>query len=370
MATCLLSTTRRQRPWVALALVAVLSSVGNGQDKTPSTPVADPKLMVAQGETVTAMAKDLGHVFQAKDGRHWFASGTEGAFRYDGKTITRFTKKDGLAGNSVGGIQGDPSGNLYFNTDKGISKFDGKSFTTLEPKAGGEWKIQPDDLWFPAGQDTGAVYRYDGQSLHRLTFPKTKAGDAATLPRDQFPNAKYSPYDVYTIFKDSKGHLWFGTAVLGVCRYDGKSFTWIPEEEVRNGSFGTRSIFEDKDGTFWISNTLRRYAIDRSTKVDPDAAPWYKKEKGMGSLSGYKQDEYDTFISSTRGDDGAIWLAILGGVVYRYDGKGMTRYPVTENGKHHWIYSIYKDNQGVLWLGTQAHGAYRFNGKAFEKFKP
>ena len=63
-------------------------------------------------------------------------------------------------------------------------------------------------------------------------------------------------------------------------------------------------------------------------------------------------------------------LAILGGVVYRYDGKTITRYPVTQDGKHHWIFSIYKDNQGVLWLGTQAHGAYRFNGKAFEKFKP
>src|SRR5262245_62877695 len=92
------------------------------------------------------MPKDLGHVFQANDGHHWFASRTEGAFRYDGKTITRFTKKDGLAGNDVGGIQEDKSGNLYFSTDKGISKFDGRSFTTLEPKAAGEWKKEPDDL--------------------------------------------------------------------------------------------------------------------------------------------------------------------------------------------------------------------------------
>jgi ligand-binding sensor domain-containing protein len=176
------------------------------------------------------MPKDLWHVFQAKDGRHWFASRTEGAFRYDGKTIMRFTKKDGLAGDDVGGIQEDKSGNLYFSTNKGISKFDGQTFTTLEPKATGEWKNEPDDLWFCGSQDSGVVYRYDGKSLHRLAFPTTKAGDDATLPRDKFPNAKYSPYDVYTIFKDSKGNLWFGTAVLGACRYDGKSFTWIPEE--------------------------------------------------------------------------------------------------------------------------------------------
>ena len=86
-------------------------------------------------------------------------------------------------------------------------------------------------------------------------------------------------------------------------------------------------------------------------------------------MSGHKQGEYDYFMSSTLGDDGAIWMAILGGVVWRYDGKSMTPYPVTENGKHHWILSIYRDNQGVLWLGTQAHGAYRFNGKAFLRFR-
>ena len=63
--------------------------------------------------------------------------------------------------------------------------------------------------------DTGVVYRYDGKSLHRLEFPKTKVGDEhiAKYPRSKFPNVKYSPYDVYSIFKDSKGHLWFGTAI-------------------------------------------------------------------------------------------------------------------------------------------------------------
>ena len=291
---------RLGRAGLALALVAALSSCVAGQDKSPpakSEPKADgkdQKPTVAKGEIVSEMPKDLGHVFQAKDGRHWFSSGSEGAFRYDGKTITRFTKKDGLAGDGVGGVQEDKSGNLYFSTNGGISKFDGQSFTTLEPKATGEWKNQPDDLWFGGGQDSGVVYRYDGKSLHRLAFPKTKAGDDATLPRDKFPNAKYSPYDVYTIFKDSKGHLWFGTAVLGACRYDGKSFTWIPEEELRNDYFGTRSIIEDKDGKFWFSNTLHRYAIDRSAAVGQgDASQWYKKEKGIGDLSGHKQEEYE-----------------------------------------------------------------------------
>src|SRR5262245_27124393 len=123
MSTCLPSRTiRRQRTAIALSLIAALPIGAAGQDKTPSTKLGDQKPTVAKGETVSEMAKDLWHVFQAKDGRHWFASRTEGAFRHDGKTITRFTKKDGLAGDDVGGIQEDKSGNIYFSTNQGISK--------------------------------------------------------------------------------------------------------------------------------------------------------------------------------------------------------------------------------------------------------
>jgi len=360
---------------VALSLIAALSTCAAGQDETPSAKLAGQTPTVAKGEVVSEMPKDLWHVFQAKDGRHWFASRTEGAFRYDGKTITRFSKKDGLAGDDVGGIQEDRSGNLYFSTNGGISKFDGRSFTTLKPVPATDWKKEQDDLWFGGGP--GAVCRYDGQTLHRLVIPRTKLGEdfVARFPPSKYPNMKSTPYDVYSIFKDSHGDLWFGTQNLGVIRFDGKSHAWISEKEITalddGPVFGVRSIIEDKDGKFWFTNTLHRYAVDRSPAAGQgDAVPWYRKEKGIGDLSGRKQDEYSHFMSSTLGDDGAMWIAILGGMVWRYDGKTMTHYPVTENGKHHWIFSIYKDNQGVLWLGTQAHGAYRFNGKSFEKCRP
>lgn len=51
----------------------------------------------------------------------WF--GTQGGVsRYDGKEFVNFTLRDGLAGNIVKTIEGDPDGSLWFGTDRGMTR--------------------------------------------------------------------------------------------------------------------------------------------------------------------------------------------------------------------------------------------------------
>ena len=320
---------------------------------------------IAGGEVVAALDNRMWIVFQAKDRTYWFGSNGQGIYRFDGETIVRFATQHGLGGDHIRSIQEDRSGNIYAVSDPGgVSRFDGRGFsrlTALAPSRS-EWKLGPDDLWFPGGQDSGAVYRWDGTSLHRLTFPATAAGDAhlARMPRSKHPNATYSPYDVYTIFKDSKGHLWFGTAILGACRYDGTSFEWVGHAE--NGSFGVRSIAEDKDGSFWLSNCMSRFAKDPNTAAEP-GAPRFRTEPGIAA----ETDPYSVFMSTVRDKDGDLWMATLGGGVFRYDGVRWTHFPVTHDDQPIWVYSIYRDREEGLWLGTQEHGVYKFNGTAFER---
>jgi len=386
---CHYRTGRLGRAGLALALVAALSSGVTAQDKSPpakSEPkadVKDQKPAVAKGEVVSALDPAIWRVHHAKNGDYWFGSRERGVYRYDGKTLVNFTAKDGLDYDHVGGIQEDKAGNIYFPTTavsdadrrkfkQGVSRFDGKAFSPLavpEKTAPADaWKLQPDDLWFRGAQDTGTVFRYDGKTLHLLELPSTKEGDAilAESPRSKYPNINFSPYDTYINFKDSKGHMWFGTGGLGVCRYDGKSFAWLPESELRNGSFGTRSIVEDKDGKFWFCDSLHRYTVDLSDK----AGPSFKKEDGIRDAKDKTKPRIEGIMSSVVGDDGALWMATYGGGVWRYDGKDATRYPVKDGDKDITLFTISKDNQGVLWLGTHTAGAYKFNGKTFEKFKP
>lgn len=328
--------------------------------------------MVLKGDTVKEFADSLPVVFQDKQHIYWFGSVGKGVYRYDGKIILHYTTQHGLCNNRTREIKEDNAGNIYFNTDGGISQFNGQTFQTLIPKGdhapGENWKLTQDDLWFKGAQDSGVVYRYDGTILHRLKFPKNKVAEdfIAEHPRAQFPNMRFSPYDVYDIYKDRKGNVWFGTGMLGVCRYDGRSFTWITEKELEYGgiAYGVRSIIEDSDGKFWFSNTMNRFEI-----YPADSSGYLKKEKEFGSSKDRADVDCTYFLSSIMDSTGALWLVTYGVGVWRFDGKTVTHYPVKKGDKTVTLFTICQDYEGVLWLGTHTDGLYRFNGKAFEKFK-
>jgi hypothetical protein len=107
---------------------------------------------------------------QDRDGYLWFAT-DGGAYRYDGRTSVALTKRDGLVGNWVFSVLQDRDGIMWFGTSEGLSRYDGKSFTTYT----------------------------------------TQQGLAGNY--------------VYSMLQDRDGNMWFGTYGNGVSRYDGKSFT-------------------------------------------------------------------------------------------------------------------------------------------------
>ena len=111
---------------------------------------------------------------QDKNGNIWF-SNWGGAYRYDGKSFTSFTAKDGLPG-IVTRIIEDKKGNLWFGGD-GLSRYDGKSFTNFTTKDGlanpGVWSILEDksgNLWVGT-RETG-LYLYDGKTF--ITYSEYK----------------------------------------------------------------------------------------------------------------------------------------------------------------------------------------------------
>ncbi|MFN9799648.1 MAG: two-component regulator propeller domain-containing protein [Bacteroidota bacterium] len=326
------------------------SGKGNGSDGRDA--------MVLSGDTVAALGSSIMVIYQDKNGVYWFGSWESGVYRYDGKALVHFTTKHGLPQNRIDEIKEDSAGNIYFSScspESSVCRFDGSRFRTLSPVTSVSWKIQPTDSWFRDAYSSEKVYRYDGVTLHELQLPKPPG----------IPNA----FEIYSIYTDRMGNVWFGTNPSGVCRYNGTSFDWITEEDVtefRNeGANGVRSMLEDAHGDFWF-NTEYRYSVYDSATLKSNS--FYTRHESIGGLDGKKDSVLDEFLSAVCDNDDNLWFVTYRDGVWKYDDGKITQYVVQHDSKPITLFSIYKDNQGILWLGTHENGAFKFNGTAFEKF--
>ena len=285
----------------------------NGQTTSQAT---DKRMTVAIGDTVSELSNSILIVFQATNGKYWFGSDKDGLYCVEGKTIIHFSTKDGLSDNRIRSIQEDKD-NIYISTLGGINKFNGHAWTTLIPikssPSVNNWKLQPNDLWFCMVGKSGekGPYRYDGKNLYQLEFPKHYMADEYFA---RSPNKAWSPYEVYYIYKDSKGTMWFGTSNFGVCRYDGVSLSWLYEDHLtyvpNGGMFGIRSILEDTKGKFWVCNTLHRF------NISPDSITGngknlikYTTEKGIKGIKTADGVDYIYFMSIIEDKNGDLWMA-------------------------------------------------------------
>jgi ligand-binding sensor domain-containing protein len=354
-----------------LSILTLLTSCkGQTKNNTPNSEIAKDTATV--GKVVSKIGEHLWYVFQDTKNNYWFGSDGEGVYRYDGKTIINFTTKDGLSSNQIRQIQEDKLGNIYFSTLSGINKFDGNKITTLQPIKSKDWKLEENDMWFSmlGKKDEHGPYRYDGENLYNLEFPKHFLHDEITKSGI---NTFFSPYEVYCIYKDRRGAIWFGTSVFGACRFDGNSVKWMYERDLTitpdGGSFGIRSVFEDRAGNFWLCNTWHRYIFDFGIPAKSDKLE-YQKIEGIGNAKIFGGDEYIYYSHILEDNKGTIWLTTWDKGVYKYDGTTITNYAVKDGNKDVNLVSMYQDNKGNLWLGTPENGTFKFNGNAFERFNP
>lgn len=311
------------------------------------------------GDTVQELAKDIMLVYQDSKEVYWFGTWQNGVYSYDGNYLIHYSEKHGLQSNRIDEIKEDEFGNLFFvalHPTASITKFDGQSFSKMILTESTDWKLQDKDIWIRNAYQTEKVIRYDGKIFHELTLAR--------------PKHLQMPFEIYSIYKDSRGNLWFGTNPLGVCRYDGKSFNWITEEdltEFRNeGANGVRSIVEDSSGDFWF-NTEFRYGIYDSLTLKSDK--FYTRKVSIGPLDGKANSDLDEYLSALKDTSNNLWFVSYLDGVWKYDTKQIRHYAVQENGKNISLFSIYQDKYGILWLGSHENGVYQFNGQNFEKFE-
>lgn len=336
--------------------------------------ISNQLLSVAAARELETLPDNVLVIFHAENGDYWFGSNGQGAYRYDGSELVRYTDQDGLCSNHVVSIQEDRHGSIYLDTLEGISQFDGSAFKTLtlsELDSGDDgWVLSGDDLWFRGRWDENGPYRFDGESLYHLKLPRHPLD--ASSETDSSDRA-FSPYGIYTIHRDDQGNLWFGTSNYGACVFDGENVQWILEDELTEldagPAPGVRSIQTDRDGHFWFSNDLfHRYKFASGDALIEGKDVNYER---FESIPESARGDWPPFgMSIAARDNGEVWIATYDAGVWIYDGENVTHVPVRIEGKAVRLFSIYVDRNNKLWLGSHDSGVLVFDGESFRRFAP
>lgn len=351
---------------ILLLCIIVLGIVAcNGQNKSTQQPAGSHggAFMIpftAKGEVVSEPGKNIDCIFQDKKGVYWFASNGDGVYRYNGKTLQRFTEKDGLVSNFVWSIQEDQQGYLWFTTRDGISRYDGTNFknytdtivnapySTLNYTAGG--------LFF---NHTNGICLYDGKSFTNFTIhPPSYTPEKSSM---------YRPYGTYCALADKSGTVWFGTQEKGVCKYDGNAITYITDKDLAGPA--VRAVYQDKAGIYWFGNNgggffrydghILRNITEEKNLGNSDFLRGRKLVNKPGSLA--------RVFAINEDEQGAIWIGTADAGVWRYDGTSLMNYTPKDGLSGNSVTVIYKDKKGDLWFVSNGDTILRFNGHTFTK---
>jgi ligand-binding sensor domain-containing protein len=359
---------------LTLFTIFIFISACNGQTKTAKDTIAKQitKLVKTQGSNP---ADNVHCGLQDKAGNMWFGTTGEGVYKYDGKTFTQFTIKEGLNSNTVWSILEDKEGNIWIGTKAGPCRYDGKTISiipiidanfnnflfnnTSENNSNinkDVWSMMQDrtgKIWFGTSE---GVYCYD-----RKLFTHFLQNDA--IINKQNLHLKM----VDCIIEDKNGMIWFASGMPpgmeGVCKYDGKTI----ESFKPNGDGWIRYIVDDKKDKLWFggrsrgnfyydarlngevgqgktfTNFTEKVGIGNSILSDKAGNIWFTGEEANNS--------YDS-------KDG-IW---------RYDGKTFTNFSIKDGMGKYFVYCMIEDRNGNIWIGTRNTGLYRYNGKTFTNF--
>lgn len=166
---------------------------------------------------------------------------------------------------------------------------------------------------------------------------------------------------VNSILEDRNGNFWVGSKENGLCKYNGKNYTYYTTNDGLSSN-SILSLQEDKVGSIWFDNRkdIIRFDGMQFMKFDKKYIPTIDVKNNPLQLS--KQDLWFNDVSR------------LG--VFRDDGKDLSfisfndsSLNLTQDNNHFFVSSITDLVNDQVWFGTLMQGAIGFDGGKFERIK-
>jgi len=292
-------------------------------------------------------------------------------------SFRELTVEQGLSQNSVVSISQDSIGYMWFATQDGLNKYDGKTFTF--------YNKQFEDVTRPTFSKLGKIYVDREGALWIIE----SSGNLEKLnyANQTFQSIKSIP-SPSCIFQDSKMDYFIGTYGKGLftIRHKTKDTIQLFKDDIKS-----QNIFEflEDDSKLYVATSEGVFQIKNNevSKIETEhhaanfSALAISKGKTIwlgtfGKGLHYKPDGEPIFIEFNNAQlpknlniqdllfdkNNKLWIATYGDGIYLYDltDKSMQHFVVnTKNpfGLHYDdVLSLYEDYTGTLWFGTDGGG--------------
>ena len=298
---------------------------------------------------------------------------------------------DGLIQNNVETILQDRNGFMWFGTQGGLSRYDGYRFTTFQHDPNNLNSLSHNHIRHLFEDPDGMIWiATEGGGINMLN------PDAGTFTR--LPGGPPDTPDViigdrhFTIFQDSRGHLWFGgVSPFGITDYDPvtqSAITYYHDNEDPDGFHGFHigDFVETANQQLWIAAyqaivrfdlrngsftnyDLQEYEENRlnTLQIDQRGILWAGGNAGLYKYNSMA-DQFEHFPDIIGIDDileienGQFWLATNDGII-RFDpqsqdiiGSDTSDPGVAESFSKQELNTVYQSRSGLIWIAIEDHG--------------
>ena len=340
------------------------------------------KFNLIKGSNGVSLGK-INCIMQDNHGFIWLSDQTNRCIvRYDGNTMTRY-QNDPKNPNSLGGyypecIAADKEGNIWIGFyGMGLDKFnpETKIFTHYRRNLKNPNGIGSDTISCIKTDHLGNIWIGTNEGIELVD---TKTGSFKHYRHNEKDAGSLSYNLVRTIYEDHAGELWVGTGLSfnrdsngGLNRLNRSNGTFTrymsdslnPQTLINNK---VRSIFEDSKGNFWIGTAGDGlHTMDRKTGIFTRYRYNPRHPELLSRPPVNDWSDHITFI--TEDVEKQIWIGTMFSGINRYNPvtKRITHYGL--NGKNNGAFTdnsgwyAYAAPDGHLWVTTQSANLFKID---------
>jgi ligand-binding sensor domain-containing protein len=345
----------------ALGLILGALLVWHSESATAQNIELQP-VVLPGGNFVPTLAED-------SQGNMWFGT-QQGVARWDGKVYTFFIhdpdNPGSVAFNYIEDVYVDRGGTVWVGTyGGGLSRFDAatQTFTSYRHDPEDPYTLTENFITALLEDRDGNFWVGTRQGLHRMD---RATGRFTRYRHDANDPTTISHNHIRALHHDSRGPIWVGTQAGGLNRFDPARGTFTrfqhdPDDDrtLIEGLIG--AIFEDSQGRIWIGSGrptggLNLLDRDRGTftrfRFDPTSTDWPADPQPRGPWTG------GGVTSIAEDVEGALWFGLWEGWFTRFDPRTGTAInfdlreknpPTTERTNP---FAIHQARDGTLWLAS------------------